>query len=168
MSEKITRWSPSVGTPLYNAQTENARAILNALGVGNFNATMIIPYLFMAPAQTDPDMAQVQLLVSFIQRRLNTLGARIPVSGFLDVATITQLQRYTGPGWAKLSWYEIAKLLLAASQPFATAPPPSRGRAHALGFLPDLPLLPSIPGGTLSWLVLAGVGYHLYKKRSKR
>lgn len=167
MPEKITRWSPSVGTPLYNAQTENARAILMALGVGSFNTTMIIPYLFMAPAQTDPDMAQVQLLVSFIQRRLNTLGARLPVTGRLDVPTVAALQRYTGPQWAKISWYEIAKILIAASQPLATVPPPSRGRAQAVGALPDLPL-PDIPGGTLSWLLLGGAAYYLWKKRRSR
>ena len=53
------------------------RNLLSSIGIGQFNITMIIPYLFIAPATcpTDPRSAQTLMMVSHIQAVLNQLGA---------------------------------------------------------------------------------------------
>lgn len=148
---------------VYRAQTADARQILLAMGMGQFNATMVIPYLFIAPATTDADMAQVMMLVELIQRRLNSLGAELEVSGRIDAATSAALSSACGPNWPKMSWYEICRILIARTDTTVAIPGGSRGRSQAMsGFLG----LPEIPNE----LVLLGAGlvaWHFYKKRKK-
>jgi hypothetical protein len=92
----------------------NGRSLLLALGIGDYNATGIIPYLFMAPAQTDSDMAATVLMVEGIQKALNSMGARLPVSGDLDVATVVELKKVVGPDWLPMKWYEIVRRVVRA------------------------------------------------------
>lgn len=92
----------------------NGRSLLLALGIGDYNATGIIPYLFMAPAQTDSDMAATVLMVEAIQKALNSMGARLEVSGDLDVASVVELKKVVGPDWLPMKWYEIIRRVVRA------------------------------------------------------
>ncbi len=85
--------------------TKTARDLLTQLGIGGFNATMIIPYMFIAPATTDPKSAQTILLVQYLQRALYGLGATdVPMSGRLDRETAMALLQVAGPNWERMTW----------------------------------------------------------------
>lgn len=159
-------------TSLYRAQTADLRTVLRSLGMGDFNITGCIPTMLVPVATTDPDMPAVQMILTMIQRRLNSLGHAVPTNGTLDPATLTALKQYTGPEWALMTWGEVCQALVAASDPTLRArpEPPQRYRAQAMapraisldGFVD------SVPGGALG--VAAGVGAILYfwSKRRRR
>lgn len=148
---------------VYRAQTADARQILIAMGMGQYNATMVIPYLFIPPATTDADMPQVIMLVELVQRRINSLGGSLTVTGRLDQPTVAALNTALGPSWPKMTWYELCRQLIAATDVFARAEPASRGRAQAMsGYI-----LPDIPGDLIA-VGLVFLGWHLYKEHKKR
>lgn len=145
----------------------NARELLTGIGIGNYNATMMIPYTFIAPATTDPKSAQMILMVQAIQKALFDLGAHdVPLSGRLDVPTANALASVVGPDWERTTWGgNIAKILAfrraggrlkgavsdAVSAPVAIGGP--------LDFLPD------VPGGLLTYAV---VGYFVYRHFTRK
>lgn len=157
-------------TSLYRAQTGDLRTILRSLGMGDFNITACIPTMLISVGTTDPDAGAVQLIVSMIQRRLNSLGHDVPVSGRLDPASLSALKRYTGPYWAQMTWSEVCQALIAASDPAFYSQPaaPQRARAQAMGPGPRNGLsgiTDSVPGGALGLAAIAGVGLYFLTKR---
>lgn len=96
------------------AHQNTARALLLRLGMHDFNATGTIPYLFMAPAQVDADMAAIILMVEAMQKTMNQMGARLAVTGDLDVPTVLQLKKLVGPDWLSMKWFEIVRKVLRA------------------------------------------------------
>ena len=139
----------------------DARTLLLRLGVGQFNATQMIPILFMGPAQTDADMPPVILLVETFQRNLNEMGAELPVTGRMTAPTILELVKVTGRGWPRMRWYEIAQALLSAKEggftltPGITDATPMR-HPQPVGALPDpFPM----PGGIFGWAALGALVY---------
>lgn len=149
------------------ASDNDARALLNELGVGNFNATMIIPLMFMAPAQSDPDMTQVKLITRALQRQMQAMGATwIVASGYIDEPTGHCLEALLGSQWNGTVWFDIGKSLLRQK---------SRGKRFERTYSADgtvelsglglLPELPSIPGG----YVTVGLGaFLLYRHLTKK
>lgn len=93
----------------------NARDLLVKLGIGQFNATMVIQYMFIAPATTDPKSAPVMLLVKHLQQKLQALGYPVIVNGYLDRTTASAIQEVVGPGWESVAWGETVRGVLAAS-----------------------------------------------------
>lgn len=91
----------------------SARSLLLALGMGDFNATQVIMYLFMAPAQTDPQMAQIILLTRHLQMAMVKMGVPLPVTGSIDARWASYFQRIVGPNWIDTSWADIVKTVLA-------------------------------------------------------
>lgn len=91
------------------------RYLLTRLGIGNFNATLVITQMSIAPATTDPKSPGIILLVKAIQRRLNALGAKLTVTGYLNTDTATWLRKVVGQGWEQLPWGQNVSALLAAS-----------------------------------------------------
>ena len=152
-------------------QVMNARDLLTKLGIGNFNATMIIQYMFIAPATTDPKSPPIILLVKHVQKALNKLGARIRETGYLDTATANALSQVVGPRWEQRSWADnVASVLTALKSdlmststdeledaPIATIPKTS------LGFID----LPHVPGGIFTYGAAGALAYYLWKKRSR-
>lgn len=149
--------------------TQNAREILTALGIGHFNATMIMPYMFVAPATTDPKSAQTIMVVSALQKILYGLGATdVPLSGALDAATARALESIVGPDWQRTTWAGNASsvlayrdnggLLRAPAPPMAPVPMPM-AVGGPLDFLPD------VPGGMLTYAVGA---YFLYRHLTRK
>jgi hypothetical protein len=141
-----------------------SRNLLTSLGIGDFSATMIIPYMMIAPATTDPKSAQIILLVRQLQRELYRMGATsVPNSGHLDPPTASALRQIVGPDWERMSWADNIVAVLAARDqgrrlssgvPDDSAPMATSG----LGFLPD------VPGGLLTYAIAGIVAYHFWKK----
>lgn len=153
--------------PSYSQDTRDVRAILHELGIGDFNATMIIPLVFMAPAQSDPDMTQVKLLTKAMQRVMQQMGAaQVIAHGRIDQATADCLHALVGPAWNGVTWFDLAKRLILArrrGEKFTPTsdPAPWSTKLGGLGLLPNLP---DVPGG----LVTVGLGaYLLYRHFTK-
>lgn len=143
----------------------NARGLLLAIGVGEFNATGIIRFMFFSPHQTDPDMPAMIQLTRCIQRELNNMGAGVPESGAIDQDTDNYLSQLCGDGYLTRPWYQIVEGIISArnrgtqfyQQP-TQAPPQAVG--GALDFLPD------VPGGLVTYgLGAAALWYFLKRKR---
>lgn len=159
------------------ANMTNSRDLLTAIGVGQFNATMVIPYMMIAPATTDPKAGQIILLVQHIQKALFDMGAHdVPMSGRLDVATARALEQVVGPGWERTTWGGNVAAILAAKQMGMALGPGSAmgayegdglvaGRALTSPLSGPLDFLPDVPGGILTYGVAA---YFLWKHFSKR
>ncbi len=94
----------------------NLRALLLALGMGDFNATGVITIMLMPPASTDPDMPPVILLTRRIQIALNKMGAGLTVSGALDQPTADVVASLTGSGYLQRPWYNIVEAVLGAQR----------------------------------------------------
>lgn len=140
------------------AQENNARQLLLRLGMGQYNATMAVPYMFIAPAATDPAMPQVVLMTKHLQQGLRAAGADCPVTGEIDDATARCLHRLLGDRWNQKSWFELYDAVLRAkrARTLATLPPMD------LGAVPDLP---EIPTSVLMIGVVVGAYYLLRKKK---
>jgi len=146
--------------------TKNARELLVQIGIGHFNATMVMPYMFIAPATTDPKSAQTILMVQAIQRALWQLGAHdVAESGRLDEPTARALAQVVGPNWERTTWAgNISAVLTARENGLSLAAPelPS-GMPVAVGG--PLDFLPDVPGGLVTYAVGA---YFLYRHFTRK
>lgn len=149
---------------------KSVRGLLTAIGIGHFNATMIIPYMFIAPATTDPKAGQIILLVEHVQKALYNLGATdVAISGRLDPATARALRQVAGDDWERMSWGgNVAAIVNAqegggmmfAPEDGSDAPAP---QAMAIGG--PLDFLPDVPGGLLTYGLAAFLLYRHLKRR---
>ncbi len=148
------------------APPSDMRALLLRMGVSDFNATQMIPILFMGPAQTDADMPPVILLVEAFQRNLNAMGASLPVTGRMTPDTVLELRKITGTAWPRMRWFEIANAIRGAREsgmllkPGITDGRPMRharpmGNADGLGLSDPFPM----PGGLLGWAAVGALVY---------
>ncbi len=145
----------------------NVRELLTGIGMGQFNATMAIPYMMISPSTTDPKAAQVILMVQHIQRSLYQLGYHdVPDSGELDLATANALLSVTGPNWNVQPWSASVSAIIAArngGHRARRALAVDDGVPMAVGG--PLDFLPDVPGGLLTY----GIGaYLLYRHLTKR
>lgn len=152
-------------------KNRTGRELLTGIGIGNFNATMIIQYLFVAPATTDPRSSPIIIMVEHIQRLLNVMGAGIPISGYLDTPTAAALNDVVGPGWERVSWGEnIGGLLDAYESGYSAGDSGRGGMAVSLAPAPQamsgpLDFLPDVPGGFLTYAAGAYLAYRYFAKR---
>jgi hypothetical protein len=145
----------------------NIRHQLLELGVGDFNATMAIPYMLIAPRTSDPAMVQILVVVKKMQEVLRGMGARIETSGVLDEPTARVVQQICGPEWLSMPYYEIVRCVLNAKKsghkfidnPTVGGSPQATG--DVFGFLPE------IPGGAITYVAGAGLLYLWLKKRKR-
>jgi hypothetical protein len=145
----------------------NVRELLKGIGIGDFNATMIIQYMFLAPATTDPKSSPIILTVTHIQKALNDLGANIAVTGYLDVPTANAIEAVVGPNWEKVSWASSIGAILDAKQAGMRASAPARAApaATAVGSYDLLGFLPDVPGGLLTYAVGGLLAWHYLRKK---
>jgi hypothetical protein len=149
------------------ASLKTSRDLLLAVGIGDFNATMIVPFVLVAPATTDPKSPSIMLMVGAIQRELMMLGAPIRQTGYLDHPTADVLEFVMGPGWMNRSWADVLKATIQARRQrrnltgsrSTMAPPVETGPAQPALSGP-LDFLPDVPGGLLTYAV---GGYLLYR-----
>lgn len=151
-----------------NYQPGNARQLLTDLGVGNFNATLMIETLMMAPATTEAGSSPVMLLVQHIQQVLQQMGAPVAAQGIIDAPTDLALKQIAGDKWLYRTWFDVVRLVVAAKKKgmrvvgIANAPP-APPRTNALGFID----LPDVPGGMVTYGVGVYLIYRLLKNRRK-
>jgi len=149
------------GSPTQHRKDNNARELLLGLGMGNYNATIAIQYMFIAPAATDPAMPSVILMTKHLQLGLRAAGAPVAVTGQIDDATARALITLVGPDWNQVTWYELFRATTEAKRQRTLA---DRGGDLELGLVPDLP---EVPGGMLTWAAAAVAAWYflVYKKR---
>lgn len=154
-------------TPLHPAKTQ--RELLVKLGIGQFNATQVIPFMMTQPATTDPKSPAILLLVREIQKNLFAMGAPIDNTGYLDQPTAACLTQMFGhEGWINLPWFEIVRAVVTARQNHWSFAAP------AVNFDPQPVMMPvggfdvsSVPGGKLTIAAAAVAAYYLWKKRKR-
>jgi hypothetical protein len=142
----------------------NARELLRSLGMGDYNATIAIQYMFLAPAATDPMMPSIILMTKHLQQGMRAAGAtRVAVTGRIDEPTARVLEGLAGPDWNHVTWYGLFGLVLSAARA-RTLEDLSDQNPVDLGLIPDLP---DVPGGMFTILAAAGAAYYflVYKKR---
>jgi hypothetical protein len=148
--------------------SQDARTLVMSLGIGDVQATMVIPYMFMTPATTDPDMPPVHMLVRGVQRGLKDIGVPLEIDGVMGVETATYLRKLTGPNWPGMTWYELYQTLTRARATGKRLDPPvpAPARRHTdLGIMD----LPDVPGGGVTLaLGLGAFWYFFLRERAAR
>jgi hypothetical protein len=148
------------------------RELLTRIGIGQFNATMIVQYMFMAPATTDPKSSAIILLVTQIQKALQMLGCDVAVSGYLDPTTANYMSQVVGSGWESRSWGDNVSAIVNAlvhQQTVSGEPDPVYAPTPAKPVLGiwDPPILPAVPGGIITYAVAGYLAYKAFKKRKR-
>lgn len=150
-----------MATQIIRKGENDARRLLLGLGMGNFNATIAIQYMFLAPSTTDPAMASVILMTKHLQLGLRAAGANVAVTGQVDEPTAKALAKLAGPEWNHVTWYSLFRAVTEAKRLRSLE---EHGSSVDLGFVPDLP---AIPGGMVTIAALAAAWYFLIHKRRK-
>lgn len=135
----------------------DARTILLSLGVGQYNAAIMVQYMFLSPSTTDPAMPSIILMTRHLQAGLRAAGARVPLDGQIDALTARALVTLVGPDWNHVSWYALFEAVLAAKR---TRTLEKRTQEIPLGMLPDLPDIPP----AVSWAAIAAAAYLYFRK----
>jgi hypothetical protein len=150
------------GSPTKHRADNNARQLLLSLGMGQYNATIAIQYMFIAPAATDPAMPSIILMTKHLQLGLRSAGAsKVAVTGQIDDPTARALIQLLGPDWNQVVWYELFRATAEAKKRRSLE---QRATDLELGATPDLP---AVPGGMLTWAAAAVAAWYflLRKKR---
>jgi len=146
-----------------------ARTLLTQIGMGQFNATQAIVWLFTQPATSDPKQPAVILIVSALQRQLNRMGAGLNETGYLDLPTASALTTIVGDRWETLTWADNIKAVISARDAGLTIAQPDLQPVgsddHAAYQELGLFGLPDVPGGIVTYGVAAYLLYRYLKKR---
>jgi hypothetical protein len=141
--------------------SNNMRDLIARIGIGQFNATMVINMMLVAPATTDPKSPPVMLLVKHIQKALTTLGYAVPTSGYLDQRTAEVIEHVCGRGWESRPWSDTVKAVVIASSAPKTVVTTVK---PAMGALPSLP---DVPGGKLTYVAAAAAALYFWNKKRR-
>lgn len=143
-------------------QPKTSRELLLDLGVGQYNATMLVETLMMAPQTTEAAASPTMLLVGHIQDAMNAMGSAITVTGYLDQATAQALAQIAGRDFLRRSWFDVVKDVVAAKKAGIklkkkTARPNAKPAVGLFDSLPDVPggLFTYAAGGFLLWKLLS-------------
>lgn len=143
--------------------TNNARQLLLSLGMGDYNATIAIQYMFLAPAATDPAMPSIYLITKHLQQGLRAAGATgVAVTGQVDRPTAEALIKLVGPDWNQMTWYSLFQSVILAKKKRTLE---DHGGELELGLIPDLP---SVPGGAFTWAAAAFAAWYFLIHKKKR
>lgn len=147
-------------------QPRTSRDLLRDLGVGDYNATMLIETLMMSPATTEANASPTMLLVGHVQERLNDMGASLVVNGYIDQSTADALSKVAGKGFLYRSWFDVIKdvvvAIRAGTRLYKNVPRPNP-KPVAVGAFD----LPYVPGGTLTYVAGGLLLWHLLKKKKR-
>jgi len=154
----------SVRSGVRAGNENNARQLLLGLGMGNYNATIAIQYMFLSPAATDPAMPSIILMTKHLQQGLRAAGASdVAVTGQLNDVTARHLIKLVGPDWNNVTWYMLFSSVLTAKRQRSLEEQASSVDL-GLGLVPGLP---EIPGGIFTLAAAAAAAWYflVYKKR---
>lgn len=146
-------------------QPKTSRDLLLDLGVGQYNATMLVETLMMAPATTEASASPTMLLVGAIQDAMNTMGSELVVTGYLDQPTAQALTQIAGAGFMNRSWFDVVKDVVAARKAgvkLAKKRARPNAKPEAVGLFDSLP---DVPGGLITY---AAGGYILWRLLNKK
>jgi hypothetical protein len=148
----------------------SARTLLLRLGVSDFNATMMIPYMFTSPMTTDPKSPMIILLVKHLQKKLNTMGAGLIVTGYLDRPTAAALSGLLGGNqWSSWAWSDVIAATIKSHARDIKLTEVAPITPYAIPATGDMPLgLPEVPGGIFTYAAGAAALWYFMKKRSAR
>jgi hypothetical protein len=147
----------------------SGRNLLLKLGVGNYNATMMIPYLFTSPMTTDPKSPQIMLMVQHMQKVLNKLGANLIVTSYLDRPTAAALTGLFGStNWTAWAWSDVVAGVVQAKANGTQLSEVDPVTTYPIAATGDMPFgLPDVPGGIVTYAAAgAALWWFLKKKRS--
>jgi len=149
------------GSPTKHRADNNARQLLLGLGMGQYNATIAIQYMFLAPAATDPSMPSIILMTKHLQLGLRAAGSAVAVTGQIDDPTARALIDLVGPDWNQVAWYELFRAVTEAKRTRSL----EQRAGLELGLIPDVP---AVPGGMFTWAAAAVVAWYflIHKKKS--
>ncbi|MBT8452993.1 MAG: hypothetical protein KJO40_13575 [Deltaproteobacteria bacterium] len=97
-------------------RAEDVREMLLTAGVGQFNVTMSIPYMFELPRTSDPYAQGIMQIVQGLQQLLNRRGARLDVDGGLGARTVKALRTFAGPKWYDKTWTQLYADVIAGKK----------------------------------------------------
>jgi hypothetical protein len=87
---------------------ENVRKMVMEIGgIGSFNASLVIPQMFLMARTTDPDAQATILTVEGVQRAINRVGGHVDVNGLLTPETVQALRKVSGASWMSKTWLQI-------------------------------------------------------------
>ncbi len=158
---------PSTAAILHSAN-QDLRTLVQALGFGQFNATMVIPYMYWTPAATDPDMPAIRLIVAQLQRALASMGANVTPTAIIDERTGLELEKLTGPNWPGMTWATLYQAVLHAKASGRDLSPVVQRTDPELEMVGLLPSFPSIPGGAVTIAVGAGAFWYFFLRSKRR
>jgi hypothetical protein len=151
-----------MATKIIRKEDNNARELLLGLGMGNYNATIAIQYMFLSPSATDPAMPSIILMTKHLQLGLRAAGAAsVPVTGQIDEPTALALIKLVGPDWNHVTWYAMFRAVSEARK-YKTL---LERRGADLVDLGDIPVMPSVPGGMLTWAAAAVAAWYLFFRK---
>lgn len=154
---------------MHTTENANVRDVLLRMGIGDFNATMCIPIMFMGPAQTDPDLTPVKLVTKAMQRIMQSMGAQIGAWGRIDQQTADNLSALAGPHWSENPWFELCTRLLDAQKSgLRFHPVLSSDNPVELSGMGLLPELADVPGGLVTVALGLGAAYYFFKHQPRR
>lgn len=144
-------------------QPKTNRDLLIDLGVGRFNATMLVQTMMMAPATTEAASAPVMLLVQHLQMALADMGAPVKSHGLVDPPTDHAMKRLAGDKWMFRTWFDVTRMVVAARKQGKKLTPTAAPvvKSDGMGFID----LPDVPGGLLTYALAGYVGYRIWKRK---
>ncbi len=144
-------------------QPKTSRDLLLDLGVGQYNATLMVETLMMAPATTEAAAAPTMMLVGHVQEAMNDMGAELVRTGYLDQPTAQALAQVAGARFLERSWYDVIKDVVVARKAGIRlqkrVPKPNK---KAVGFFDSLP---DVPGGVITYAAGGLLLWHLLTKK---
>jgi hypothetical protein len=147
---------------------ENLREMLLSAGIGEFNATMSIPYMMMMPRTCDPWTQGIIQLVEGLQNLLNARGARIIVDGWLGHDTGAALARFAGPNWQDKTWMQLyGDVIRGRTVPSSS--PAAVGEYHG-GYVAETGLegiVDAVVTNPLAWLAAGAAAFVITQRRRR-
>lgn len=144
-------------------QPKTSRQLLLDLGVGQYNATMLVETLMMAPQTTEAAAAPTMLLVGHIQDALNSMGSSIVVTGYLDPPSAQALEQIAGKDFLRRSWFDVVKDVVAAKKAGVVLKKrTAKANPKAVGFFDALP---EVPGGLVTYAAGGFLLWRLFRKK---
>lgn len=147
----------------------NLREMLLAAGIGEFNATLSIPYMYFMPRTCDPYTQGVMQIIEGLQNLLRARGHKVPLDGWLGPDTAGALQLYAGAGWADKTWMQIYGDVMRGQR----APGFERKPAAALAEyteregLGSITTIADIVTSPLAWIAGGALAYHLLGRKRR-
>lgn len=89
------------------------RDLLLELGFNQSTASLALPVLYRAPAQSHPSETGVALITQALQKALNDMGGGLALSGKIDPRMDAIMSQILGDNWLHRNWFEIIRAVIS-------------------------------------------------------